>query len=150
MLHGLFSGKPVIVARNGVEDNPGRKQLGFHQGNAALRQAVQARLTQAQAFGCELIDIDQLAAVVAQRIPEETGTPAAVPTVAAAVRPVVGHRTRVVTAGDVLAAQQAGADLRCQPQAIITPLARDAAARLGIRLLGDAADNATRRGGVPC
>jgi hypothetical protein len=147
ILHGLFSGKPVIVARNGVEDNPGRRDLGFHRGNGALRQAVEARLAQAHAFGCVLTDIDHLAAVAVRQIPEESGTPAALPTGA---RTTVGHGNRVVTAGDVLAAHQAGADLRCRPQAIITPLARDAAVRLGIRLLGDAADNGKREGGVPC
>jgi hypothetical protein len=139
LLHGLFTGKPVVLARNGVEDGPGRHELGFDRANGALRQAVAERLALAAGFGCILSDLEQLASVVSGLVPEggEAAPPSqvAVAPVAPVARPVQDHHGQVVTAGDVMAAHGAGADLRCR--ALITPLARDAAARLGVRLLGD-------------
>jgi hypothetical protein len=128
ILHGLFSGKPVVVARNGVERNQGRADLGFHHGSELLWQAIDDRLRLAAGYGCRLADVSQLAAVVDGLV--GGGAPAST-----ARQAVLRAPGTVITQGDVSGAHRAGVDLRCAASAVITPLAREAAARLGVRLL---------------
>lgn len=145
ILHGLFTGKPVVVARNGVERNQGRIELGFHHGAPSLWRAVDDRLRQVAEHGCTLADISQLAAVVDGLVGCETPATPEPPTIGqaaadAAGQPATGKvvvANKVITQGDVIEAHRAGADMRCMSQAIITPLARDAATRLGVRLFRD-------------
>jgi hypothetical protein len=154
ILHGLFSGKPVILARTGVELNQGRIDLGFHKANQALLQAVEDRLRTAAQFGCLLADINDLCSVVEGTLPcENAPTAASVPAAvskASAGRSEWGCAAKVITAGDIMSAHGAGADIRCVSQAVVTPLARDAAAKLGIRILRDDATGSRLRGGTQC
>ena len=51
LLHGLFMGKPVVLARDGVDlADEGRRALGIDQATPALRQA----LDRSTAHGCRL------------------------------------------------------------------------------------------------
>ncbi|PKU24080.1 hypothetical protein [Telmatospirillum siberiense] len=151
ILHGLFTGKPVVVAKNGVERNRGRVELGFHHGGPSLWRAVDDRLRLAAEYGCTLTDITQLAAVADGLAGGSDAIVAAagdVPTGRSSVSRVVTNK--VITQGDVVEAHRAGADMRCMPQAVITPLARETAARLGVHLVRDAATDGPRGGLQGC
>ncbi len=132
MLHALFAGKPLVLAADGVLPGPGRAALGFGGGNRALLGAVEDRLRAAIGFGAAVVALDGLAARVAAALP-----------LAAAVRsetPAAGRgrrlcAARVVGAGEVAAAARAGDDLYCDATALVTPLAREAAERHGVRIV---------------
>jgi hypothetical protein len=153
ILHGLFSGKPVVLAQDGVENTEGRKKLGFHRGNGNLLRAVEARLRLAVEHGCILTPViglaDKVAAIL--RPASAAGHPAqaAVETMDRSSSQIRIQKA-VITAGDVMAAQQSGADLRCSAQAVITPLARDAAMKLGVQLIRDGEAVFHQRGGAGC
>ncbi len=141
ILHGLFTGKPVIVASNGVESNQGRAELGFDNGLPALKRVIDERLKVVAGFGCKVVDISQLSAAAGAALPR---VQAEEPHVAgdAAQRPETGrppvrHEARLVTAGDVLQAYRRGTDLLCAAKTLITPLARDLAARHGVCIVRD-------------
>jgi hypothetical protein len=57
LLHGLFMGKPVVLARNGVDlADEGRRALGIDQATPALRQALDDRLRTVAGYGCRITD----------------------------------------------------------------------------------------------
>jgi hypothetical protein len=142
ILHGLFMGKPVIIARNGFEeDQPGRAELGFNKGRPELNRVIDERAKLIANYGCILVDISQLSAEadavlteeqaqVAQSFHDTTGS-------APTRREVVRHDGRLITAGDVLEAHRRGADLNCTSTALVTPLARDLAAKHGVCIAQD-------------
>jgi S-ribosylhomocysteine lyase LuxS involved in autoinducer biosynthesis len=142
ILHGLFTGKPVIVASNGVEaDQPGRAELGFDKGLPTLKRVVAERLLTIASYGCKVVDISQLGAATGVALPrteaQETHRSADAVAHAAAVRKVVKHEAVLITAGDVLAAHSQGADLQCAARTLVTPLARDLAAKHGVGIVRD-------------
>ena len=142
ILHGLFTGKPVIVASNGVEANqPGRAELGFDKGLPALKQVVDERLKVVAGYGCKVVDVSQLSAAAAPLCPELKAQEARVAEDAAerpeTERRVVRHDPRLITAGDVLQAQREGAESAVCRKTLITPLARDLAARHGVCIVRD-------------
>ena len=142
ILHGLFSGTPVLVARNGVESSqPGRAELGFDKGLPALNQVVDERLKVIAGYGCKVVDVSQLSAVAGTALPrveaqevlaaeDVTGRPVAGPG-------VVRYVSALITAGDVLQAHREGASLQCSARTLVTPLARDLAARHGVYIVRD-------------
>jgi hypothetical protein len=140
ILHGLFMGKPVIVASNGVETNQGRAELGFDRGFPALKQVVDERLKVIANYGCKVVDIGQLCAAAAAALPraQAQATPGAeVATRPEAVRAVVRHDAVLITAGDIVQAHGQGTDLRCGAKTLVTPLARELAARYEVCIVRD-------------
>jgi len=127
ILHALFMGKPVIMARNGADPaDRGREQLGFSRGTAALTQTLRERLRTAANFGCCLSDVSQLR----RRLRQELGEEAAFGDTHHSDDPRDpddGYRPggKLVTAGHVRRALRLGADLMISSDSVITPLARD-------------------------
>lgn len=136
IVHALFMGKPVIVAQNGADPaDPGREKLGFHDGNAALRQALRERLKTIRDYGCTLVDISQLKDAVHSLL---NGPPAA-PSQGDSPdrglrRQAFSPAQKVITAAEVTHAYRSGLDLHMAGDALLTPLARELAARLGVAL----------------
>jgi hypothetical protein len=137
ILHALFMGKPVIAARNGVDPyGKGRKEVVFHKGTGALRQAVAERLQILSDYGCYLTDVrgikDTLNAVLAEKRETIPGSPEQD---ADQSPPTFNHSGGVVTAMDIRHAHLLGAKLSISSSTLITPLARDLADKHGVRLL---------------
>lgn len=136
IVHALFMGKPVIVAQNGANpSDPGREKLGFDQGDAALGRALWERLKTLQDYGCMLVDIGQLKDAVDSVL---DGSPATalqgdVPG-RGPLRQAFSPAPKVITAAEVTHARRSGADLYIAGDALLTPLARELAARLGVVL----------------
>lgn len=134
VLHALLMGKHVIMARNGADPaDKGREELGFHKGNAALRQAMADRLKTVTDYGCILTDIRKLrdtlnSLLINEEIRVEKALePAQVPSV-----PTIGISDRFVTAADIMHARRTGAELLVGPSSGLTPLARDLAGLHGV------------------
>lgn len=121
LLQGLFLGKPVVLARDGV--CAGRHVLGFDRAAPALRQALDERLRAVAGYGCHLTDARALRATLNAAL--DGGT---------AAGPAAGP---LVTAADVRRAHRAGVAVSLSPSALVTPLARDLALQLGVRLNGN-------------
>ncbi|SBV91046.1 conserved hypothetical protein [uncultured Alphaproteobacteria bacterium] len=135
MLHALFAGKPLVLAADGVLPGPGREALGFGGAGRALRAAVEERLRTVIGYGAAVVALDGLAARVEAALPLAAATPSAVAPAPAAARGRRLSRARVVGAGEVAAAARAGADLYCDAAALVTPLAKEAAERHGVRIV---------------
>ncbi|HEX6025042.1 MAG TPA: flavoprotein [Solirubrobacter sp.] len=124
LLHALFMGRPLVLARDGVDPaGAGRRALGFDQGTPALRQALDDRLRTVAGYGGHLTDARRLRATLNAVL--AGGAPA----------PVAAQPTGpLVTAADVRRAHRTGAVLDLSSRRLVTPLARDLAAQLGVRL----------------
>jgi|GEM_PF-594051 hypothetical protein len=137
ILHGLFMGKPVIVAQNGADPAElGRAELGFHKGPPTLTRALRERLQVIAGYGCLLTDIDRLSVDVSAALVEEKDSQRGGSDLSAAPqRLALNHAAKIVTATDVLQAYRLGADLRLPSKVVITPMARDLAVKHGVCLL---------------
>ena len=141
ILHGLFTGKPVILARNGADpSDAGRTELEFHKGNPVLAQAIEERFQIVRSYGCRLTDIGRLSDAV-----EASFEPTKAPALerdghfAAPRRPAkLDRKAVIVTAADVLQAHQSGRHLQFDSSARMTQLARELAHKYGVSLLQDA------------
>jgi len=137
ILHGLFMGKPIIVARNGADpEKPGRRELGFHLGSPALNRALMDRLRILGEFGCILVDVDQLGETVQLTLPRTAASPEAGghPALQTSGR-TLSVSEAVITSLHVTHAHRAGANLVVTKSTLITPLARELAARCGVDFL---------------
>ncbi len=139
ILHSLFTGKPVILARNGADPSgSGRKELGFGKGNANLERAISDRMRTAAEFGCRFTDIERLGETVKASL--ETGAQLTLEKREPAVgsdRRKLKRRRKVVTAADILHAYRLGAEMRIPSASVITPLGRDLAMRYCVPLVED-------------
>ncbi len=136
LLHGLMLGKPVVLARDGVDpDLSGRRELGFDRGGPALDRALRERLATAAELGFRLCRAAELKRTVLAALGTE-GTAAAAGGSAAA--PATGGvrvaPPGVVTADLVRRAFAQGVRLALPAGARLTPLAVDEAGRLGVAL----------------
>ena len=137
ILHALFSGKPLVLARDGASQGPGRVALGFGAANPALLRAVEERFKTAASYGATVVGLDGFAGQVAARLPAtakstvHTSTMASSPTARAAL----ATPKRVISGGDVMEASRRGADLVCAAAALVTPLALETAQRHGVRIV---------------
>ena len=126
LLHGLFMGKPVVLARDGVDlSDEGRRGLGIDQATPALRQALDDRLRTVAGYGCRITDVRGLHATVNSVL------------VSGSARASAGALPAgpLVTAADVRRAHRAaGEALSLSPGSLVTPLARDLAMQLGVRM----------------
>ncbi len=134
LLHALLMGKPLVMAKDGADpDSKGRRALGFHKENAALKDAMRQRLQSLQDFGCILTSVDNVANSVRSVVQHDgLRQNEQYPSLA---RPSMVISGQVATAGDVLSAHQAGADLNLGPAGRVTPMARDLARQLGVALI---------------
>ena len=127
LLHALFAGKPVVMARNGSDpSDKGRKIPHFDHSGPLLAAAIEDRFQTVVGYGCRITDVNDLAATVQSLIERKP----AVATVAQGngTRPAKTHATNnIITAGDVLRASQSGGPLRVGAATIVTPLARELA-----------------------
>lgn len=136
LLHALFAGKPLILARDGVDDPAGRAELGFGHANPALLRAVAERLRAVESFGATVTRVAGLADRVAALIP------AAGEISAAAHRAGFATAKPVISGGDVMEAARRGGDLECAATALVTPLALETAQRHGVRIVRNRPDGA--------
>lgn len=135
IVHALFMAKPVIIAQNGADPaDLGREKLGFDQGNAALRQALRERLRTIRDYGCTLVDISQLKDAVNTALDGPAATLQSNPPGGGPQRQAFTPAHRVITAAEVTHACRSGADLHLAGGTLLTPLARELAARLGVAL----------------
>jgi len=134
ILHALFMGKKVILARNGADPaDPGREVLGFDKGSLPLQQAVLKRLQTVAQYGCQLTDVEGLRDAANAVAPKENIAQAEEPTsISSSHKATFSPKARVVTAADVASAHSAGADLALSEASLITPLARDLARKHGV------------------
>lgn len=134
ILHGLFMGKPVIVARDGVDINgEDRKALGIGNGTPALRKALVNRLETMREYGCCITDVQKLRATVNAILTNEgTSTPKQPNRKSFSVPLRLGSSGRLITAADVRSAHRTGASLSISSASLISPLARDLATQLGV------------------
>lgn len=137
ILHGLFMGKPVVMARNGVDPlSPGRSALGFDRGSEALNRAVIDRLRVLSEYGCHLTDIRELAATTDALVKKASSSkPSGTTSDPASRASIVGHAGKVVAAASIRRAVQQGANVRISSTSVVTPAARDLALRHGVQLV---------------
>jgi hypothetical protein len=136
LLHGLFMGKAVIVASDGVDfASQDRKALGIHGGAPALQQAVAYRLRIVAEHGCHVTCARLLRETVNSILTNgdlsigkrpDSEPPSSSPTLRCA--------GRLVTAADIRKAHQMGVNLSISSTSLITPLARDLAIQRGVVL----------------
>lgn len=136
ILHGLFMGKAVVLARDGVDfTGEGRRALGIDRATPALRQAVDARLQTVTGYGCRVTDAARLRGTLNSVLAGDEVPGARPPGAKLARSPARrGPSGRVVTAADVRSAHRASDGLSISPGSVVTPLARDLAMQLGVRL----------------
>ena len=139
ILHGLLMGKPVVMAANGADPREkGREELGFHNGNTALKRAIDQRLRTVEEYGCMVTDIRKLRKTVkALLIGEDDPALKRRRTVSMESVPTRGLSRRFITAADVLHACRTGANLNVGHTTRLTPLAQDLARRYGVVLMTD-------------
>lgn len=136
ILHGISLGKPIIAATNGCDPEGlhWARRAGAKEVTPAFRQACLQRLQTLAEYGCLLTDVGALGQTLLQATaapgtqrPQPT---AVVPTHSTPVR-VDG---RLVSTGHIRQAHRQGADIVLPPDGVVTPLAREMAASLGVKL----------------
>lgn len=139
ILHALFSGKPLVLARDGASQNAGRAALGFGAANPALLRAVEERFKTAASYGATVVGLEGFASQVAALLPVAAKSPAAATATTMASnltqRTTLATPKRVISGGDVMEASRRGADLVCAAAALVTPLALETAQRHGVRIV---------------
>ena len=127
ILHALFAGKPVVMARNGTDpSDKGRKLPHFDQCGPQLAAAIEERFQTVAGYGCRVTDVNDLASTVQSLIEPKSAAGKVVHR--NGTRPkALSPANHIVTAADVLRASQAGNQLRVGASMIVTPLARELA-----------------------
>ncbi|MBM3472514.1 MAG: hypothetical protein FJX75_04475 [Armatimonadetes bacterium] len=125
VLSALWSGKPVVVAKDGVDpDLAARDGSGAGDAPRALVRLYEEYLDRLEALGCHVIPAarigDTAISLLTGREPSRE-------------RPLQSRR--VITEEDVRRAARRGESIEVT-RAIVTPLARDAAQELGVDLIG--------------
>ena len=136
MLHGLFMGKPVIVARDGVDvSSQDRKALGIHNGTPVLQQAVAHRLRTIAEYGCCVTRVHLLRETVNSVLTSDDLSIAKRPeSELPSTTPTLSYAGKLVTAADVRNAHRMGAKLSISSTSLITPLARDLAMQRSVEI----------------
>jgi hypothetical protein len=137
ILHALFAGKPVLLARNGVDpSDQGREIPHFDQCGPVMAAAIAERLRTVSAYGCRISDVGELSTALTSMV-EHPGKIPAVSSNANGCQRLAAPTTTssIVTAADVLQAHHSGTQLRIGSTAVVTPLARELAAKHGVGLV---------------
>lgn len=137
ILHALFMGKKVIAARDGANHGgSGRETLGFNRGNFTLQRAVLERFKIVEDYGCLLADVDELRSRLNFVLSHGEDSPGEVENLPARpVRSLVSCSGKIATSAEIRHAHSLGADLMLSRAALVTPLARELAARYGVSLV---------------
>ena len=145
ILQALFMGKPVVAAIDGAAPNsPDRKLLGLDQGAPALMEALAHRLVQFSDFGARLTWSRDLGPVSLRSFRPADSTssgqstlniPASRPSAPQSPAPPDFGPIRLVDAGHVKQAREAGTPIYTTPGAVITPLAREMALGWGVEII---------------
>ncbi|MBM9615115.1 hypothetical protein JWJ90_12585 [Desulfobulbus rhabdoformis] len=139
ILHGISLGKPVVAASNGADPS------GFHWARRAEKlpvapaftQAIQERLQTLHDYGCLLTDVATLgSALLKTTSPESDAVPPPRPSEPIAPTPttpvqISGH---LVSTGHIRQAHRLGVDILLRHDSVVTPLAKEMAASLGVKL----------------
>jgi len=134
ILHALFMGKAVILARDGVDlSGQGRKALGVDKGTPRLKQAILDRLRVLTEYGCCVTDVQMLRTTVNAVLTNGGGLKPRQPEAKSLhTLPTLNLVGKLVTAVDVRNAHRTGATLSISSASLITPLASDLAMQLGV------------------
>lgn len=137
LLHALFAGKPVLLAREGVDpSDPGRKIPHFDQCGPVMAAAIEERLRVASGYGCRVIQVRHLAETLANALQQKSACKAA--NGRASGKALASNtKSNIVTATDVMRASHDGSQLRLSAKTVVTPLARELANKHGVCLLQD-------------
>jgi hypothetical protein len=137
LLHALFAGKAVVAANNGVDpDGSGRAELGFNREASGLRGALLQRLQTVAGYGCRLVDISEVRGIVdsvsagyadASQTYAEPGPPG--------LAEGFASKRCLITAAEIRRAHHLKQGVRLARRTLITPLARELAARYGVDIL---------------
>lgn len=140
IIHAISLGIPVIVATNGADPETFHwaRRTGPQQVSPAFRDASRLRLQTLRDYGCLLTDVQSLGQTLLQVTEATTPRPAPVLT---EVTKVVGLRPapvqvngRLVSTGHIREAHRHKVDILLAPETVVTPLAREMAASLGVKL----------------
>jgi hypothetical protein len=124
VLNALWAGKPVVVAKDGIDpDLAARDGAAAADAPRALLRLYEEHLDLLEAFGCHVIPAAQIGDTVISLL---TGREP--------VRERPLQSRRVITEEDVRRAARRGESIDVT-RAVVTPLARDAAAELGVDLI---------------
>lgn len=135
LLHALFTGKPLIASQNGVDpSDKGRVELHFDHCGPLLAAAIRERMEVVRGYGCEVVDVGSLSAALEVALVQKPLASTNLPAYSAAKLTSLSQPKRIITAADVLQAEQSGAPIRLQKSTVITPLARELALKHGVRL----------------
>ena len=137
ILHALFGGKPVLLAKNGVDPtDKGRIEPHFDKCGPALAQAIEERLQAVRGYGCEVMDVGELTSALQCALKRGRTAPFAGPFRHGSAKAAASNGNHnILTAADVLRAHHAGAPLRVGIAKLVTPLARELATKHGVTLL---------------
>ena len=76
ILHALFAGKPVLLARNGVDpSDKGREIAHFDQCGATMAAAIAERLRIVSGYGCRVIDVGEFSHVLTSLVERQHRIP---------------------------------------------------------------------------
>lgn len=137
LLHALFAGKPVLLARNGVDpSDKGREIPHFDKCGPLLARAIEERLRIVSGYGCQVTDVGELSNALISLVEHQGRISVVSSQINGSRRPGASTAaSSIVTAADVLQAHQAGTQLRIGSPAVVTPLARELAFKHGVSLV---------------
>ena len=134
ILHALFAGKPLVMARNGTDPSDrGRQIPHFDHCTPLLAAAIEERFQIVGGYGCRVVEANELSAAVLSMV-ELKNVPETVVR-RNGTRPAIHSTNHIITAGDVLRASQLGTQVRVDARTIVTPLARELAYKHHVDLL---------------
>jgi hypothetical protein len=134
LLHALFAGKPLILAQNGVDpSDQGRVIRHFEYCGPVLAGAIRERMEVVRSYGCEVVDVTCLTTALEAALAHKPRVTKTNGHGNGTAKPVyLSHKGKIITAADVLRAQQTGEPVRLHNSQIITPLARELAQKRGV------------------
>ena len=133
IIHALFLQKPVVMAMDGTDLHGGHWGALPETGLApALIQAVQARQTSVESYGCHLTRVENMFEYL-QRFLDQPQSG-----VSAGTTPdIKRYPGKVITAGVIRNVSRSGQILQVHAQAVLTPSAKDVADRYRIQIVRD-------------
>jgi len=138
LLHALFIGKPLILAHDGVDpSDQGRVHRHFPHCSPAVAAAIRERMAMVRNYGCEVVDVGCLTSALEAALEPKiaAGTNCHGNGVTKLTSFGQKRKAKIITAVDVLQAQQSGEPIRLYPSTVITALARELALKRGVNVL---------------
>jgi hypothetical protein len=138
ILGALATGKPLIAAPDGDSLTIHRRWPAGGAATPAFRQSVLKCLKTIEDFGCRLVEVNDIRDEVRRILGGFDPDKGAVNGSASKTLPDQAFSftgRQVVTAAHIRQAHVRGTGLRLTPGAIVTPLAKEQAARMGVKLV---------------